>query len=48
MRSNQIFVANPDKSAEVRRILVSNRQALVEFIGSLLPEKGRNEEWNGE
>lgn len=40
----KIFVANPDKSAEVRRILVSNRQALVEFIGSLLPEKEENDD----
>lgn len=44
----QIFVANPDKSTEVRRILVSNRQALVEFIGALLPEKGRAGERSGE
>ena len=40
----KIFVANPEKSREVKIILQLNRRPLIEFITSLLPEKEENDD----
>lgn len=37
-----IFVANPDKTSEVELILRNNRDLLIDFLISFLPEKGMN------
>ena len=39
---NSIFVANPDKTKEVEQILRTNRDMLIDFLSSFLPEKGLN------
>ena len=41
----QIFVVNPDKDKEVERILKNNRDELIDFLGSFLPNKGKCDEY---
>ncbi len=40
----QVFVANPNKSDEVRKILIRNRDRLLKFLPSFLEERAPDDE----
>lgn len=40
----QVFVANPNKSDEVRKILIRNRDRLLKFLPPFLEERAPDDE----
>jgi len=41
----QVFVANPNKSVAVQRILISNREKLLRFLPSFLEDRTEDEQF---
>ena len=41
----QVFVANPNKSMAVQRILISNREKLLRFLPSFLDDRTEDEQF---
>lgn len=44
----QVFVANPNKSVAVQRILISNREKLLRFLPNFLEDRTEDEQFNDE
>lgn len=44
----QVFVANPNKSVAVQRILISNREKLLRFLPSFLEDRTDDEQFMDE
>ena len=45
MLTTQVFVANPNKSIAVQRILISNREKLLRFLPSFLDDRTEDEQF---
>lgn len=45
MLTGQVFVANPNKSVAVQRILISNREKLLRFLPSFLDDRTEDEQF---
>ena len=45
MLTTQVFVANPNKSIAVQRILISNREKLLRFLPSFLDDRTVDEQF---
>lgn len=41
----QVFVANPNKSVAVQRILISNREKLLRFLPTFLEDRTEDEQF---
>ena len=44
----QVFVANPNKSVAVQRILISNREKLLRFLPNFLEDRTEDEQFMDE
>jgi len=44
----QVFVANPNKSVAVQRILISNREKLLRFLPSFLEDRTEDDQFTDE
>lgn len=44
----QIFAANPNKSHEVQKFLVMNKQKLLKFLPNFLPDRTDDDQFNDE
>ncbi|KAF2218459.1 Mo25-like protein [Elsinoe ampelina] len=44
----KIFAANPNKSPEVRRLLIMNRQRLLDFLPNFLSDRQEDDQFNDE
>jgi calcium binding protein 39 len=42
---DQVFVANPNKSVAVQRILISNREKLLRFLPSFLEDRTEDDQF---
>lgn len=47
-RPNKVFVANPHKSADVQRILVNNRERLLNFLPKFLEDRTDDDQFTDE
>lgn len=45
---HQIFAANPHKSAEVRKLLIMNRQRLLDFLPAFLADRTDDDQFSDE
>ena len=45
---HQVFVANPNKSEDVVRILTQNRERLLRFLPSFLDDRTDDDQFNDE
>lgn len=43
--TGQVFVANPNKSVAVQRILISNREKLLRFLPNFLEDRTEDEQF---
>lgn len=43
--TRQVFVANPNKSVAVQRILISNREKLLRFLPNFLDDRTEDEQF---
>jgi len=48
MRHNQVFVANPNKSVAVQRILINNRDRLLRFLPKFLEDRTDDDQFTDE
>ena len=48
MTERQVFVANPNKSLAVQKILINNRQKLLRFLPTFLDERTDDEQFADE
>jgi calcium binding protein 39 len=44
----QVFVANPNKSVEVQRILINNRDRLLRFLPKFLDDRQEDDQFTDE
>jgi calcium binding protein 39 len=44
----QVFVANPNKSFEVQKILISNREKLLRFLPQFLSDRTEDDQFTDE
>ena len=48
MTISKVFVANPNKSLAVQRILISNRDKLLRFLPSFLEDRTEDDQFTDE